>query len=383
MQMHRQMTPDAESLWVSLVERLMESLPELADEFVARVSSIPAYTSDAVDGGELRETAEEVLRLMLDALADPTTYPRVQSYAAELGEKRARQGIPAEALTAAVRMDFPMIWGKMMELTDEELRPFLVHQVEPVWRVVDDYAVACYSSYIAARMREARLEVSMRDEFIAALFAPEGQLPEVQERFTRIFDSPATSQYAIAAVNGRPSVRMREAAAQPFRYLYEATSHSFLFWPILDRFARAPYEIPTELSNERCGLALSPEGLSGLAAASRRAVSLADQLNADDTAPLTIEQNWPRLARRQIAAAGFDFSKALDEALADSRPDEEERIRETVEMYMVTGSVAETASALYTHRNTVLNRLRRFNDLTGVDLRIPLQSAQVVVALLG
>lgn len=223
----------------------------------------------------------------------------------------------------------------------------------------------------------------MREEFVAALFTPEGQLPEVQERFTRVFEAPLQGPYAILAVNGRASTRMREAAGEKHRFLHEGASYSFLFWPVKVTFTADPYDLPPELSDEPCGLAYSSDGLAGLATASRQAISLADHLAPEDDRPLTIEQNWQRLARRQISTAGFDFAKSLDDALTDARPGEEERIRETVMSYLRTGSVTDSAEQLFAHRNTVLNRLRRFTELTGVDLHVPLQAASVTVAWLG
>ena len=378
-----QIPANAEVAWDSLLTRLRASLPEVADEFMARVITIPAYASDAISDVELRSTAIEMLTMIVDAVADPSNYPRVQTYAAELGEKRALQGVPAEDLTAAVRLDFPMIWGKMIELADEELHPFLAQQAERVWQVVDDYAVACYSSYMSARMRAARFEVSMRGEFISALFTPEGQQPEVQERFARVFQAPANTAYGIIAVNGHPSTLMRETASQKFRYLHEAPSHSFVFWPVRHPESAELYELPDELINEPCGIAFSPEGLGGLLAASRRAVALADHLGSGDAGPLTFSDNWQRLARRSFASSGFSLEKMLDDALLDARSGESDRIKETVVSFLLTGSVADTAEQLFAHRNTVLNRLRRFSDLTGIDLHVPAQSAQVVIAWIG
>src|SRR5690606_27207985 len=105
-------------------------------------------------------------------------------------ERRALQGVPSEALTSAVRLNFPIIWSKLTELAGHELLPMLATRVESVWLVLDNYAIACYTSYVATRMREARSEVSVRQEFIAALFTAEANLPEVQTRFATVFEAP-------------------------------------------------------------------------------------------------------------------------------------------------------------------------------------------------
>ena len=48
--------------------------------------------------------------------------------------------------------------------------------------------------------------------------------------------------------------------------------------------------------------------------------------------------------------------------------------------YLATGSIAQSADQLFCHRNTLMNRLRRFTDLTGIDVTIPQQAARLVVA---
>ncbi|WP_372346319.1 helix-turn-helix domain-containing protein [Streptomyces sp. KL116D] len=46
-----------------------------------------------------------------------------------------------------------------------------------------------------------------------------------------------------------------------------------------------------------------------------------------------------------------------------------------------SGSVADTADALYCHRNTIQHRFARFHQLTGRDVRRPGDTALVAVAL--
>jgi DNA-binding PucR family transcriptional regulator len=60
---------------------------------------------------------------------------------------------------------------------------------------------------------------------------------------------------------------------------------------------------------------------------------------------------------------------------------ERTRLIDTIRVYLRTGSVAATAAAMYCHRNTVVNRLNRFGDLTGHDVTRPDHAAAVSVAL--
>ncbi|WP_405689146.1 helix-turn-helix domain-containing protein [Streptomyces sp. NBC_00057] len=58
------------------------------------------------------------------------------------------------------------------------------------------------------------------------------------------------------------------------------------------------------------------------------------------------------------------------------------RLLETVTEHLRgSGSIADTAAALYCHRNTVQHRFARFHELTGRDVRRPDDAALVAVAL--
>lgn len=374
---------DDSGVWAGLMQRLTDAVEDLADDFVERVTDIESYSSGVVAFDELREAAVRSLGLVVGSLADPSGFPLVERYARELGERRAHQGVPAEALTTAVRLNFPVIWSKLTELAGPELMPMLAMRVESVWLVLDNYAIACYSSYVATRMREARTEVSVRQEFIAALFTAEANSPEVQTRFATVFEAPIDGYYGMLAVNGRPSERLHECGQKPLRFLHESSPHSFLFWPLKTTELTGVPPLPEELGNLPCGVAVS-HGLEGIAAAAARAAFLSDHLTPEDTGPLHFDEAWPRLSRAHLAQAGFNFADELDGMLASARSDEErERIRETVKVFLVTGSISETSATLFAHRNTVLNRLRRFGELTGLDLKVPNEAAKVVVAWLG
>lgn len=51
-----------------------------------------------------------------------------------------------------------------------------------------------------------------------------------------------------------------------------------------------------------------------------------------------------------------------------------------LQAFFRSGSASEAAAELYCHRNTVLNRLARFNQLTGFDPAYP-QDAAMIAAL--
>jgi len=138
--------------------------------------------------------------------------------------------------------------------------------------------------------------------------------------------------------------------------------------------------LPPALADIPCGYVPEVYGLRGLPAAARTAESLAALLRPADSGPLSADAAWTRLAQQNLQDAGLDLAAQLDEALEECRGGERERLTETVQHYLSTGNVTATAEQLFCHRNTILNRINRFEELTGIDLTVPAQAARLVVA---
>ncbi|WP_043846227.1 helix-turn-helix domain-containing protein [Crystallibacter crystallopoietes] len=369
--------------WLQLVGGLKDKLPKMQELFVERVRAIPEYSGHAVSGQDLQSAAAKAIELTLDAMAGKEHYPRLLDFATDLGERRARQGLPAEALISAVRLDFPIIWATLLEISDGDDAALLVNRAEDVWRVVDDYATATHSSYLAARVSMAQEEAGVRQEFISALFGAQGRLPETRDRFAKAFNLEPERPYSIAAAKEQSAAELRRVASAPNRsrsmFLHQAEEYTYLFWPE-PRDAGFQDAPDKHLSSIPCGVATAHAGLVDLAAAGRIAAALSDLATPNDQGPITVDRHWIRLARARMDALGVEIGAGLDAQLAAARPDEIERLHETVSAFLANGSVSVTANQLYCHRNTILNRMRRFKELTGIDLMVPVQAARAVVA---
>ena len=353
-------------------------------QFLSLVREIPEYSGPAVSIKDLQVTANASLAVILDAMADKENYPRLLEFANKLGDRRARQGLPSQALISAVRLDFPLIWSTLTQTASPDDAALLVSRTQEIWAVVDDYAAAAQSSYLATRVSMAQEEAGVRQEFISALFGAQGRIPEIRMRFANAFKIDADAAFGIAAALGPVAVQLRQLAAVPNRstslFLHEAEEYTYVFWPE----SRGPERIgqikaPLGLSAIRCGLSRA-DGLVGLAAAGRIAAALSELGVKDDGGPVTIEGHWPRLARVRMEELGVDLAAGLETELSGGRPDEVDRLRETVICFLENGSVSATAETLFCHRNTILNRMRRFKELTGIDLMVPAQAARALVA---
>ena len=374
----------SEERWVLLVTELKGQLPAMQEKFVERVQAIAGYSGDSVAVEELQNSAVVSIGLILNSMAGEEHYPRMVEFATGLGARRARQGVAAEALMSAVRLDFPIIWSTLLRLSTPDDASLMASRAEDVWRVVDDYASAIHSSYLSTRVAMAQQEAGVRQEFISALFSAQGRHAETRERFARAFDVSVDAQYAIAAGKGQCAEALRKLAAFPTRanplFLHETADYTYVFWPITPSRFDAQDVLPAGLAVIPCGVAQSADGLMGLASAARVAAALSELAKSTDHAPVTVDKHWARLARSRLDETGIDLRALLELQLGNCRAEELERLRETVTCFLLNGNVGVTAETLFCHRNTILNRLRRFKEVTGIDLTVPTEIARVVVA---
>lgn len=389
---------DNAARWGELVERLHGRLDELVDLFMARVQEIPEYAGNRVDLPELRKTARETFRRLVDGLRDKELQQAgrngdrdsLMQFSSELGAKRARAGISPEALISAVRLDFSILWDDLLQISDPEDAMLLTSRVDRVWRVVDEFATHTHSSYSAERVRMAQEESNIRREFIARLFSKSELSADTISQAAAALVTDPDARFSIVAASGEAASKLRAIAAQGPQssqklFVHEFGGSAYVFWalgrPASGRAQQeGPAYLPAGIAGIPCGYVEGFAGLRALPAAARTAERLALLLQPSDKGPLTAAGAWARLAKQQLQDAGLDLWADLDSALSPCRGGERERLEETVRHFLSTGNITITAQALFCHRNTILNRLHRFQDLTGIDLAVPSQAARLVVA---
>ncbi|WP_437773659.1 helix-turn-helix domain-containing protein [Arthrobacter sp. KNU40] len=396
--------------WGELVEGLHGRLEELVELFVTRVQEIPEYADNRVSLPELRSTARETFRRLIDGLRDERfrhsnshgSQDSLARFSSELGAKRARAGISPEALISAVRLDFSILWADLLKISDAEDAVLLTSHVDQVWRVVDEFATQTHSSYSSERVRMAQEESNIRREFIARLFSKSELSADTISQAAAALATDPEARFSIVAASGEAASKLRTIATQggwlqPSQrlYVHEFGGSTYVFWALprahgggprvaglggAGRQDEGPAYIPAPIIGIPCGYVEGFSGLRALPSAARTAERLALLLQPADRGPLTAAAAWARLAKQQLQDAGLDLWADLESALSECRDGERERLTETVRHFLHTGNITTTAQELFCHRNTILNRLNRFQELTGIDLAVPAQAARLVVA---
>ena len=373
--------------WNVLLDGL--EVPRLTDEFLDRVQQLDDYRDGALPASEIRRTATASFYALIESLRPGTDSPELfaarQDIALDVGVSRARAGLPVESLMTAIRLDFTVLWSALMDLARAEDAELLVRRAETVWEVVDSYASQTQATYILERQRMAQEESSLRQGHVAALLGPVSPTEEILQGIAGALGVAPDASLVVAAASADNAAALRLVVAGAARRGTDLFTHPLpdglaAFWVADERAGSALAEATHQVRGIRCGLVEQVRGLGGLRPAVQAARALAALAGATDSAALTMRNAWARLARQRLAETGVPVVPDVDAALLRCGPVERERLQEAVRCYLTSGSVARSAEQLFCHRNTLMNRLRRFDELTGIDVTVPEQAARLVVA---
>lgn len=380
-------SPDAEPVRLIAQFLLEERLEELTDEALRRLMKVePAYAALTIDAVRRRRGMRSTLELALSRLAGNAIPPLEHRATTEVGRERAEQGFPLAALMRSFQLDLRVLWeaviaeGRVRRISTSI--DFLEGLIR-VWEATDANTVEVVQAY----SRTEREIAQARNELMARSF----------ERLVLHSDSEPACVTEAASLLGLPTdlpilVLVGAGISAPSEELRQvrtalrrtSTVH-YLGWigdeligllVVGRRGERVVRETLTPLSTHICGLsraATLTETASGLRLA-RAAVR-----GADEPGVHLLESRWVgafATADNELGAALVRTT--LGRLLAAPGRD---ALLETLEAYARLGSVAEVADETFRHRNTVRNRLRIAEELCGLDLSVPRDSAILALGL--
>lgn len=376
--------------FAALIESLRTDLPE-GGAGVSRSGASGGSSASGASGaaGADRDDSADDADRDCSAVGRPSGDDHLEAVkmaiSTDVGVSRARAGVPVESLMTAIRLDFSVLWGALTELSGPGDAELLVRHADHVWNVVDSYASQTQTAYMDELQRMSHEASSVRQGFVASLFGPSAAPRALLERIAAGLGVDPDAPFVLAVGAGDDAAALRVAVALAARGGAEVFTHPLAdallaFWATDQRPGSALHDAGHRVSELRCGLVEQVEGLAGLWDASHLALDLAQLVRKDDGGALTLRSGWGRLARARLAGGGIPLAADVDAALGGCGRMERTRLVEAVRAYLDTGSVGTTARALYCHRNTVMNRLRRFAELTGIDPTVPREAARLVVA---
>ncbi|MFF8817494.1 helix-turn-helix domain-containing protein [Leucobacter sp. NPDC015123] len=364
--------------WIATLADLRDDMDALVDDFVARLQAVGSGYED-ISASDIRATARETLTLLITELRGEPLPEHLRDLPQRLGVRRARQGVDRDRLLEAVRLDYRVLWAGLTRVVSAEDAALLVAHAEVVLSTVEDYISEVQVAFLNELDTLALDSRAAETRAIARLLAaerPEDVAAEVAEEL----GTPLDAEYEVVLVPSADAASAHRLVAD-----LQHTRARFLVWDFDDGvlFVRPRADVLGRhpLATTRGVVVDEIAGLAGVAEAARLAHLLAPY--ASDGRLSDEHELWPPVAADALAPILPGLSPAAVAGLASVSPGDRGRLIDTFLAYCETGSVKLTAEAGFVHRNTVVNRLRAFHDLTGMDPTVPRDAARALIALSG
>lgn len=372
----------------NLAAQLLESVPAMTDRLVVLIRDADEYYLTVSQEQLYRSCWENLFSTLTDLAAQRP----VQSDAArETARSRAEQGVPVGSVLHAFRLGFTVIWDAMVERASEGNKAEwkgLARAATEVWTAIDAHSGAVTAAYHDRLTELARRDERQRTLLLDALF--EGRRAEwnVLNGSLRALDLPDRGPYVAV------SAETPEAGTEGLsRVEHVLKQHGVLSaWRLradeqvgivaVSRQSPAQVtEVLRTLAVGRVGMSRcyedamqTPRALAEAEMARRSLPAGHPGVETIDADPLSV-----------LAAASPDVTawaaRVLLGEMVGLPAEEGETLLLTLNTWFMTGgNVNESGGLLFCHRNTVRNRLRRIEDLTGRSLGDPRGIAELYVA---
>ncbi|MBT2468955.1 helix-turn-helix domain-containing protein [Streptomyces sp. ISL-66] len=321
------------------------------------------------------------------------------------GALRAGQGLPLASLLGVYRLCGRLLWQTLTEAVaahDRAALPRLLPGAPALWEVVDRLADAAAESYHRAESargdRERELAAALLDTLLegsgsaeeAAGSAERLGLPE-RGRFAVVVLGPGGGDLAGAGLGGAGTTTGAEAETEAGTGVHPAPGAPRLLWRIraagescLVELGHHPLESVRELLaplGVRAGVSPVVASPAELAGAHRMAVLALRTAVAEGPRTALLDERLPAA----LVAAEPELAARLRRVVLGpvlALPPEDRRVLlNTLGTWLTCqGSTTYAAQRLYCHRNTVSNRLRRLERLTGRSLSDPAHVVELALA---
>ncbi|MBK3540348.1 PucR family transcriptional regulator, partial [Streptomyces sp. MBT67] len=184
---------------------LVASLPALTDRLVeALYAQEPAYRA-AIDSdrAEVWQEVHHSLRHNVGSLIQPREFRESAHRTSRwIGEIRAEQGVPLDAVLHAFRMGGAMVWQDLVDETarrDPDDIRLLVHVAADVWNFVDEHCGVVADAYRQAERRLSWRRENRQRLMVAALLDGTARIADLAEA-AEMLGLPEQGRYAVLAV---------------------------------------------------------------------------------------------------------------------------------------------------------------------------------------
>ncbi len=388
---------EVSSRLVDLAPLLLEQLDAMTDRMVDVLSRTePAYREFVRESEEeLRRSTRDNLEHGLLALVGAPVADRPALHGArEVGRRRAAQGIPLEAVLRAYRLGGQVTWEALLKVSAEaggRHDALLLQVAGTVWRTNDGECAALAEGYRAEQHRLAGVDEETRRRMLDGLLDGRGDDPSfvrtAADLLAMSLDGRLMAVVALPDESGGPGLDGvgPELLRHGVRSVWGSRSGAQVGVIALGVLSAAEIRGRLQaLTTGPVGVSAPVDGAGVISSAYRLAETAARTLpratrrvvTIDERLPEALLSNSPEISSRLVG-------QTLGGLLA-LPADEREVLLDTLAAFLASdGSPTRAADELYCHRNTVMHRLRRIEQVTGRKVGDPRARLQWQLALLG
>ncbi|NIJ13145.1 DNA-binding CsgD family transcriptional regulator [Saccharomonospora amisosensis] len=365
-----------------LARALITRLDELTDELVADIlAENPGYHDAAlVTLAELRRSCRTNLERILQLLGDTVPSGDEPLDAARTtGSRRAEQRVPLDSVLRSFRLGGRVLWRGLVRTGKEDHRvdrDQLLDVATTVWTVVDEASSAVAQAYRETELQLSRLDDHRRHALVGDLLRGRGRDAGFAQRAATELGLPGRSDYLVfvasMAADGMPGLAMPQDALASYgvRSVWQPRDRTTVGLVALQ--GREPSTVLDLLrGGVRAGVGVSPAvaGLAEVGVGHDLALLALRTLPACEAGFAVLDERLPEALVARSPELAERLLRGVLGPLLRLTPSERDVLLPTLAVWLETNrSAAATASRLYCHRNTVLNRLRRLEGLLGTSL---------------
>lgn len=353
--MGRALIADLDALTRQLVEAILEEDPR--------------YVALGTPREDLWQScSENLLRILTvltgDAEGDVFDAPRAT------GTRRATQGMPVESVLHAYSLGFRSIWDALLvEARTRGQVNLLAECATSVWEIVDEFSTAVGDAYRSTEAEISRRHDQRRITLLDAVLEGRATERAIAADAASVLDLPEHGRFVVVVLESAEgtSSGADALAVRGVRAVWRARTDREIGLVALGRGTVADVcHALTVAPSARGGVSPVVEGLAEVDVALRQAETALKALPPDEAGIVELDAG---LAGALLVTAPDLAARLVHRALGGVLvldPDERRLLLDTLRAWLDTGgSASQTAARLYCHRNTVLNRLRRLEGLTG------------------
>lgn len=378
--------------WSALIDRA----DSIADSItLALIEQEPAYLASATPdiAGEIRRSTREHIRQGLRTLSGVSAADdNTREVWRRTGRERARQGIPMELVLKAYTLGSRTLWEELVHARDRRRSDIDEHLLlvagQQLWRALDGQYETLVDAYRRESARMQQRDLANVLVVLDGLRSGRGGDPSFVLEARATLGLSASQQIAcvVGPVDdqGSPPLTAPEDALDQIGAVSHwniRDGHQFALVALTKGSLNSVVDALAARAVGPVGVAHSPDGVSSFAAAYRLATLTADTISEEAGVALATD----RLPRVIMAADEESSDLLVRHALGNmwTHPEPQRgTLLETLAHVLASdGSPTNAAKVLYCHRNTVIYRVRRIEELTGKDLTDPRDRLLLTLAL--